>query len=129
MGRPVSRIHSPTSALDFVRDKVRNHAGGYPKMKILALKKIDIVLPGSARTLATGIATGRSVCPRRPLFRIQPGEATPRGGEFERENFHFRVTARVVSDFIPNKIQRACWGMNSGNRSAHSTTDTPSPKK
>src|SRR5881296_1051347 len=38
MGRPVSRIHSPTSALDFVRDKVRNHAGGYPKMKILALE-------------------------------------------------------------------------------------------
>src|SRR5205809_8075309 len=38
MGRPVSRMHSRTSTLDFVRDKVRNHSGGYLKMKILALE-------------------------------------------------------------------------------------------
>src|SRR5256885_17110942 len=38
MGRPVFRMHSRTSALDFVRDKVRNHSGGYLKMKILALE-------------------------------------------------------------------------------------------
>src|SRR5204862_1036202 len=38
MGPPVSRMHSRTSTLDFVRDKVRNHSGGYLKMKILALE-------------------------------------------------------------------------------------------
>src|SRR5437764_12873336 len=38
MGRPVYRMHSRTSTLDFVRDKVRNHSGGYLKMKILALE-------------------------------------------------------------------------------------------
>src|SRR5438034_11422599 len=38
MGRPVPRIHSRTSALDFVRDKVRKHADDQPKMKILALE-------------------------------------------------------------------------------------------
>src|SRR6266446_9895850 len=38
MGRPVSRIHSRASALDLVRDKIRECAGNYLKMKILALE-------------------------------------------------------------------------------------------
>src|SRR2546429_8317553 len=128
MGRPVSRIHSPTSALDFVRDKVRNHAGGYPKMKILALELSTA--RGSLAWLNSEEGPARANAPacRDPG---REGACATRKDDidlFERENFHFRVTARVVSDFIPNKIQRACWGMNSGNRSAHSTTDTPSPK-
>src|SRR6266699_3396468 len=38
MGRPIPGIHSRASALDFVRDKVRKHAGDQPKMKILGLE-------------------------------------------------------------------------------------------
>src|SRR5207253_4986368 len=60
---------------------------------------------------------------------VQPGEAAARSGKFERKNFHLVLIIRVLSDFISNKIHRAWSGMSSGNRSAHSITETPSPKK
>src|SRR5205823_8652166 len=59
----------------------------------------------------------------------QPREAATRGGKFQSKDFHFMLIARAFSDFISNKIQRACSGMNSGNRSAHSITEMPSPKR
>src|ERR1700757_819375 len=79
---------------------------------------------GSARALAC-----RSRCPRRPAFCIQQRNASERAGKLERENFHLVVIARWVSDFISNESQRAFSGIRSGNLSAHSTTETPSPKK
>ena len=74
----------------------------------------------------------------RPLEReigsllSRPRQTAARRGKFQRKNFHVprKVMVRWFSDFISNRIQRACSGVfNSGKRSAHSITETPSPKK
>src|SRR5205085_11804528 len=56
-------------------------------------------------------------------------DAAARAGKFEREDFHLVSIARSVSDFVSNEIQRAFSGIRLGKRSAHSMTETPSPKK
>src|SRR5207249_9522137 len=57
------------------------------------------------------------------------GKTSAGAGKFERQNFHLAAIARCVSDFVSKAIQRALSGIKSGNRSAHSMTETPSPKK
>src|SRR5262249_2688993 len=73
----------------------------------------------------------------RPFTReldcaLQPGQAASRSGKFKRESFHDgdeSVMTRWRSDLISKAIHRAPSGIKSGNRSAHSITETPSLKK
>src|SRR5690348_13504035 len=81
-------------------------------------------LPETGRALAC-----RSRRPRRLPLGIQPRDAPARAGQFEGENFHFVVIPRCVSDLVSNEIQCALCGIKSGNLSAHSITEIPSPKK
>src|SRR5207253_2202226 len=71
----------------------------------------------------------RPFAPKIDIAVVEQGETAASAGKFERENFHLTVIARCVSDFVSKEIQRAFSGIRSGNRSAHSITETPSPTK
>ena len=84
----------------------------------------------TSRNLSIGRERPNEVLARRP--RRAKRYSRPRDGKFEREDLHCGFIARSCAPFASpdrKRSQRVRFGKNSGNRSAHSITATPSSSR